>query len=90
MYTLTIAPYSALPCALKTFKINGITADMNDFGEQVGEGDGEYGCKDSHFESLTTPKKGVLAHYKITKAEYITICDQLEDALCVGSCGWCS
>ena len=27
-----IKPYNALPCALKTFFINGIRADQDDFG----------------------------------------------------------
>ena len=36
-----------------------------------------------------SPTKEVLAKYNITEEEYNKICDELEDKLCVGRCGWC-
>ena len=36
-----------------------------------------------------SPTKEVLDKYNITEEEYNKICDELEDKLCVGRCGWC-
>lgn len=81
--------YHALPCSLSIFSINKIEADEEDFGIMSLESDGEYGCKDAHFN----PHRDVLTHalvkYGITEAEYRAIQDKLEDVLYVGSCGWC-
>ena len=44
--------------------------------------------EDMHFDRRP-PTKEVLDKYNITEKEYDTICDELEDKLCVGSCGWC-
>ena len=88
---LIIEPYNALPCELDIFTINGKSADSSDFGE-VYDHDKEsaetYGCGDMRFEPQS-PTKEVLAKYNITEEEYNKICDELEDKLCVGSCGWC-
>ena len=32
MLNIDIKPYSALPCELEVFRINGIKADIDDFG----------------------------------------------------------
>ena len=42
----------------------------------------------SHFDPKP-PTKEVLDKYNITDKEYYNICNELEDKLCVGSCGWC-
>ena len=42
-----IEPFSALPCKLKVFKINGIDAHMDDFGDSEDtdiEHAADYGC----------------------------------------------
>ena len=88
---LIIEPYNALPCELDIFTINGKSADSSDFGEVYDHNKGSaetYGCGDMRFEPQS-PTKEVLAKYNITEEEYNKICDELEDKLCVGRCGWC-
>lgn len=88
---ITIIPYSALPCRLMEFTINGIEADVDDFGDQFYYGDGHYGCSDSHFEGCIIEKYITKAceKYNITRDEYFEIIGQLEEALDVGPCGYC-
>ena len=47
-----------------------------------------YGCSNMHFEP-EPPTEIVLRKYSITKEEYYSICDELENKLHVGRCGWC-
>lgn len=42
------------------------------------------------FERFDEPQESVLERYNITREEYDAICDELEDVLSFGSCGWCS
>lgn len=83
--------YSAL-CSLRLFDINGIAADSSDFGEQ-GDRDPinaeDYACADMRFERYAEPQEGILERYSITREEYDEICDELEDLLSFGNCGWC-
>lgn len=72
---LVIQPYHGLPCELVVFTINGKDADSEDFG-------------DMHFDPKPSTKE-VLDKYHITETEYNTICNELEDKLWVGRCGWC-
>ena len=89
---LVIKPYHGLPCELEIFTINGKCADSGDFGdifdhnERIKE---PYVCGDKHFDPKI-PTKEVLDKYHITVEEYNTICNELEDKLWVGRCGWCS
>ena len=86
---LIIEPCDALPCELETFTINGKSADSSDFDDTFDHNEKRhYGCGDMRFEPQS-PTKEVLAKYNITEEEYNKICDELEDKLCVGSCGWC-
>ena len=86
---LIVEPCHALPCELETFTINGKAADSSDFGDTFDHNEKRhYGCGDMRFEPQS-PTKEVLAKYNITEEEYNKICDELEDKLCVGSCGWC-
>ena len=73
---LVIEPYDALPCELEIFTINGKKASSIDF------------CSNMHFEP-EPPTEIVLRKYSITKEEYYSICDELENKLHVGRCGWC-
>lgn len=88
---LIIKPFNALPCNLKVFIVNGNEAELKDFGE-VYDHDEEsaepYGCGDMYFEPKS-PTKEVLDKYNITEEEYYNICNELEDKLHVGGCGWC-
>lgn len=86
-----IKPFGALPCALKTFSINGIRADQDDFGMGQDESPEivEYhGC--GHWRFTAKPAtQTVLDKYHITIDEYEDIAKQLEVVLDVGACGWC-
>lgn len=88
---LVIEPRYALPCSLEVFTINGKTAYQDDFGDTYDHGSEsaeESECGDMHFDRKP-PTKEVLDKYNITEKEYDTICDELEDKLYVGGCGWC-
>ena len=85
----TIEPYQCLPCSLSKFEINGIRADVEDFGETNVSGD----CMEGTCHSWFTPKLPVyevLHKYGINLDGYSKICEDLEDKLYVGGCGWCS
>lgn len=86
---LSIKCYGSL-CALEKFEINGIKADDSDFGdtEDIDEDNAEeYGCGDMQFIPKP-PTQEVLDKYKINKADYNKICEEL-DCLSFGECGWC-
>ena len=88
---LVIEPFDALLCVLKIFTINGKKADSDDFGSTFDYINGKpdsFGCSNMYFES-NPPTKEILDKYNITEQEYFSICDELEDVLYVGSCGWC-
>lgn len=88
---LVIKPMYALPCSLEVFTINGKIAYQDDFGDTYdhnAENAEEYECEDMHFDRKPSTKE-VLDKYNITEKEYDTICNELEDKLYVGSCGWC-
>jgi hypothetical protein len=79
-------------CYTPTFKINGIDADSNDFGEQYDrspESAEEYACGDMQFTRVPANPE-VLTKYGITAPEYELIAGQLEVGLSFGSCGWCA
>lgn len=79
-------------CYTPTFKINGIDADSDDFGEQYDrspETADDYCCGDMRFTSVP-PKPEVLEKYSINEAEYAIVASQLENGLSFGNCGWCS
>jgi hypothetical protein len=82
--------YGAL-CAMKTFNINGVDADKDDFGSQQDESPEtaeDYACGDMRFtRKPSTP--AVLSKYGITEEEYAGVCEKLEDELSFGCCDWC-
>ena len=87
---LKLEVYGSL-CETSTFEINGVTADHNDFGEKDDmdtAGAEDYCCGDMRFERKKSTSD-ILEKYKITEEEYHEICEQLEDGLSFGSCGWC-
>lgn len=90
---IKIETYYALPCATKEFKINGINADIDDFGDNSDvepEEAPDYGCGCRKF--IGDPEKApeAMKKYGITKEEFMQVCDKLEDVLYVGRCAWCS
>lgn len=88
--TLELEVYKAL-CETSKFIINGIYADYDDFGEKYDRCPGRaepYACANMQFTRYS-PKKEVLDKYGITEAEYEEICDELENKLSFGCCGWC-
>lgn len=82
--------YSCL-CSLSKFTINGINADYDDFGEKYDHDEDEadeYGCGDMRFDARP-PTKEILNTYGITEEEYYEICNDLDEKLSFGYCGWC-
>ena len=87
---LELEVYSAL-CATETFKINNIDADNDDFGNSYDaspETAEDYGCGNRVFKSKLATQE-VLDRYKISVDEYNEVCEQLQDKLSFGNCGWC-
>lgn len=97
---LEVEAYDCL-CELCFFKINGIEAYKEDFGDNCNQGvddDYEYdeydddilewGCANMQFEAYA-PRKEVLDKYGITKEEYHEVCERLDRELSFGRCGWC-
>ena len=78
-------------CDLEKFRINGIKADIYDFGytyDADSDNAPDYGCGNRIFERYP-PTKDTLEKYNITRDEYETICDELTTALSFGRCGLC-
>lgn len=88
--TLEIKPFHGLPCELEVFTINGINADVDDFGKVIfNHGscmENECGCEFQY----KLPTDDVIAKYGITLDEYGEITSELNDKLYVYRCGWCS
>lgn len=79
-------------CYTPVFKINGIYADSDDFGEKYDHSPGtadDYCCGDMRFDQKA-PDDKVLTKYGIDELEYWTIANKLADGLSFGACGWCS
>lgn len=77
-----------LPCSLKTFTINDIPADNDDFGSTFtcgAAGDNSCGCR----FIFKLPTQEVLDKYKISLDDYRKVCEALEDKLYVSRCGLC-
>jgi len=88
--TLEIKSYSSL-CELEVFRINGVKAEYEDFGtkEDRDKDHAEpYCCKDMRFIGRE-PTNEVLKKYSITREDYATIVQRLEESLSFGQCGWC-
>lgn len=89
---VVVEPYESLPCELRVFKINGIEADVSDFGficDDCPETAEEYGCGDMRFHSDLKRATQAMRKYNIKLEQFIKICEKLESVLCVGKCGWC-
>lgn len=84
-------------CYTPKFKINGVKANSNDFGEQYDRAphDGDdtgcdraYPCGNMQFTRKAAGAP-ILSKYGITAPEYELIAGQLEAGLSFGECGWC-
>lgn len=93
--------YDTLPCEVEKFEINGVKADINDFGfpeiimPDLDElGDAMYwGCGDRIWFTWELEEceswEPILKKYSITKEELQEITDMLERKLSISNCGWC-
>lgn len=86
---LTIEVCDGMPCSLKTFTVNNIGADTNDFGYTDWERSKFYECKNHRFIGYTTPTPEVLEKYNINETEFNSICYNLQKALYIDSCSLC-
>lgn len=78
-------------CSTKIFRINGIEADTDDFGEKYDEEPydaPEFGCGYMQFHPYS-PNPQVMKKYHINAQEWYEICDKLANGLSFGYCGWC-
>ena len=85
---VVIEHYDALPCGLKKFTVNGIEADLEDFGEVQCGSVGDYECVVDGFDAKL-PSNEVLAKYKISVDEYAELVAKLNTAFDYGYCNWC-
>lgn len=79
-------------CATKVFRINGVDADADDFGNHYDRDPSnaeDYCCGNMRF-TRKSPTQDVLNKYFINESEYAQIAERLEDELTWGSCGLCS
>ena len=90
-FDVVIVPYHSLPCSCEIFTINGMGADVDDFGSTVdmdSENAEQYACGDRQFIPKM-PTDEVLKKYFINLKEYAEVCDKLQNMLAVGVCGLC-
>jgi hypothetical protein len=81
----------SLPCSLDVFTINGMRADVSDFGstEDIDSEHAEEYCCSNRVFVQKNPRVEVLNRYGITIDDYDEIVTTLRNVLHVGSCGWC-
>ena len=91
---LIIKTYYGLPCACEIFTINGVRADLDDFGctEDISpETARPYSCGCRQFipdpDEETTIK--AMQKYHLSEKEFEEVCAELAEKLFVGSCGLC-
>lgn len=87
---LEIKVYSAL-CSLKTFVINGIDADENDFVNKYDhspETAEDYACGDMQADIIDSTNE-ILEKYNINQEEYEDIAEKVSELVSFGCCGWC-
>ena len=80
-----------LPCAAETFIVNGIDAEVEDFGECKDLVDEAYksNCKNRQFVKAL-PTDEVLAKYGLNLKQYAAVCAKLETTFAIGWCTQCT
>lgn len=88
-------------CGYVKFRINGIEADVDDFGDAYDHGcercDDEEpeegwhwgGCYNMQFDAKPAEEE-VLRKYGITEEEYHEVCKKLREEYDIGKCGMCN
>ena len=100
MVNITIKPYHSLPCGLMLFKINGMNANKEDFGNSEDDRSYidfdkydldtiNYGCCNMRFIPDEKLKDSAMKKYGLSEEDYEAVIDELECKLCVGKCDWC-
>ena len=87
---LKIEVYDAL-CSLKTFIINGISADEDDFVDNCDHDKGnaeDYACGNMQADIKSSTNK-ILTKYSISEDEYQDIASKVAELVSFGECGWC-
>ena len=88
---LELEIFSSL-CSARVFTINGVEADVEDFGEKYDrnpENAEDYSCANMQFTRLPAVSS-VLKKYSINAEEYNFVAETLENGLSFGCCGLCS
>ena len=81
--------FHKLYCGTKSFIINDVQADIDDFGHKADHGiNSEDWCGDMQF-IIKEPTTEVLGKYQISEDEYRTIADKLSEKLSFGRCNIC-
>ena len=89
MKVVMLHPYCS---DFRVFTINGIEADVDDFGESkdwAPENAPEYGCGYRAFRAFEYTSEKILDKYHINVREWEQICDMLEAKLDIGRCAEC-
>lgn len=92
MLSIEIETYKSLPCRTKAFRVNGIDADINDFGETDDTGRcnvTECGCGCMEFVSNNSKMNDAMQRYNVSEDEFHEVQKRLELSLCVGECSLC-
>jgi hypothetical protein len=79
---------TAMPCRPEVFKINGVNAELEDFGSIEKEQGGWYSCKNIRFQHKL-PTTAVLQKYRISLEQYAEVVRELERRLDLHSCSMC-
>lgn len=89
MAEIVLSTHDCLPCAVDKFRINGIRANEEDFGEVNLENVGRYTCRISGFTPGKVKQK-ILDKYGITIDEFYEICSKLDEVFEYRTCSYCS
>lgn len=76
-------------CCAEVFTINGIEADITDFGDKQNDNPSrKRGCKNMVFQRKpSTP--AILQKYNIIEMDYQFVAIELENKLSFRRCNWC-
>lgn len=87
-----IKTFRSLPCETEVFQINGVDADLSDFGSMYDvdiESAGPWECGCREFVAYDTFIQQAMQKYGITSDEFSAIQEMLKSEMHVGHCSWC-